>query len=181
MVLARGIKSQIKTILPTVLGFDCIFYKMLTSEAGFNLWTFCFKFLWLMIYKSKISNCSKPVSEEKNSARIFLLLIFISSGIHVLPIFRLWLTLQKPWFHDASMLIRLRMYFHLLYLQSIQLSRFLHLPFHSHTGHKRSQFGRGQIITVGDWWNPSVTQGDRPSRVLWAGSDPRADGCAQGY
>ncbi|XP_041861147.1 glutathione hydrolase-like YwrD proenzyme [Melanotaenia boesemani] len=49
------------------------------------------------------------------------------------------------------------------------------------TGHQRSQFGRGQIITVGDWWNPSVTQADCPSRVLWAGSDPRADGCAQGY
>uniref|UniRef100_H3C1J4 Gamma-glutamyltransferase 5a n=1 Tax=Tetraodon nigroviridis TaxID=99883 RepID=H3C1J4_TETNG len=38
------------------------------------------------------------------------------------------------------------------------------------TGHKRSQFGRGQIITN----NP-------PSKVLWAGSDPRGDGCAQGY
>ncbi|TDH08830.1 hypothetical protein EPR50_G00102070 [Perca flavescens] len=49
------------------------------------------------------------------------------------------------------------------------------------TGHKRSQFGRGQIITVGDWWNPSVNQADGPYRVLWAGSDPRADGCAQGY
>ncbi|KAF1385394.1 hypothetical protein PFLUV_G00107290 [Perca fluviatilis] len=49
------------------------------------------------------------------------------------------------------------------------------------TGHKRSQFGRGQIITVGDWWNPSVNQADGPCRVLWAGSDPRADGCAQGY
>ncbi|XP_029906331.1 uncharacterized protein LOC115358473 [Myripristis murdjan] len=49
------------------------------------------------------------------------------------------------------------------------------------TGHKRSQFGRGQIITVGDWWNPSVNQADGPTRVLWAGSDPRADGCAQGY
>ncbi|XP_034002633.1 glutathione hydrolase-like YwrD proenzyme isoform X7 [Trematomus bernacchii] len=49
------------------------------------------------------------------------------------------------------------------------------------TGHKRSQFGRGQIITVGDWWNPSVNQADPPSRVLWAGSDPRADGCAMGY
>ncbi|XP_029987154.1 uncharacterized protein LOC115417395 isoform X1 [Sphaeramia orbicularis] len=49
------------------------------------------------------------------------------------------------------------------------------------TGHKRSQFGRGQIITVGDWWKPSVNQADHPSRVLWAGSDPRADGCAQGY
>ncbi|XP_056271427.1 glutathione hydrolase-like YwrD proenzyme [Pseudoliparis swirei] len=49
------------------------------------------------------------------------------------------------------------------------------------TGHRRSQFGRGQVITVGDWWNPSVNQADDPSRVLWAGSDPRADGCAQGY
>ncbi|XP_049911783.1 glutathione hydrolase-like YwrD proenzyme [Epinephelus moara] len=49
------------------------------------------------------------------------------------------------------------------------------------TGHQRAQFGRGQIITVGDWWNPSVNQADHPSRVLWAGSDPRADGCAQGY
>uniref|UniRef100_A0A3Q0SDK2 Gamma-glutamyltransferase 7 n=1 Tax=Amphilophus citrinellus TaxID=61819 RepID=A0A3Q0SDK2_AMPCI len=49
------------------------------------------------------------------------------------------------------------------------------------TGHKRSQFGRGQIITVGDWWNPCVPQTHHPSRVLWAGSDPRGDGCAQGY
>ncbi|XP_037624750.1 glutathione hydrolase-like YwrD proenzyme isoform X1 [Sebastes umbrosus] len=49
------------------------------------------------------------------------------------------------------------------------------------TGHQRSVFGWGQIITVGDWWNPSVNQADHPSRVLWAGSDPRADGCAQGY
>ncbi|XP_070688707.1 glutathione hydrolase-like YwrD proenzyme [Pempheris klunzingeri] len=49
------------------------------------------------------------------------------------------------------------------------------------TGHKRSQFGRGQIISVGDWWSPSVNQADPPSRVLWAGSDPRGDGCALGY
>ncbi|KAM8745716.1 glutathione hydrolase-like YwrD proenzyme [Acanthopagrus schlegelii] len=48
------------------------------------------------------------------------------------------------------------------------------------TGHKRSQFGRGQIITVGDWWSSSVSQADHPS-VLWAGSDPRGDGCAHGY
>ncbi|XP_024134504.1 transmembrane 4 L6 family member 18 isoform X1 [Oryzias melastigma] len=48
-------------------------------------------------------------------------------------------------------------------------------------GHQRSQFGRGQIITVGDWWNPSATQACCPPRVLWAGSDPRADGCALGY
>lgn len=49
------------------------------------------------------------------------------------------------------------------------------------TGHRRSEFGRGQIITVGEWWNPSVSQDDSPSRVLWGGSDPRGDGCAQGY
>ncbi|XP_072294142.1 glutathione hydrolase-like YwrD proenzyme [Eucyclogobius newberryi] len=50
------------------------------------------------------------------------------------------------------------------------------------TGHKRSQFGRGQIITVGDWWDLSVNQTNGPiRRVLWAGSDPRADGCAQGH
>ncbi|KAG7280763.1 hypothetical protein CRUP_037693 [Coryphaenoides rupestris] len=49
------------------------------------------------------------------------------------------------------------------------------------TGFKRSRFGRGQIITVDDWWNPSVRQAAHQTRVLWAGSDPRADGCAQGY
>lgn len=49
------------------------------------------------------------------------------------------------------------------------------------TGFKRSRFGRGQIITVGDWWNPSGHQSAHPTRVLWAGSDPRADGCSQGY
>ncbi|KAM6962853.1 glutathione hydrolase-like YwrD proenzyme [Aplochiton taeniatus] len=49
------------------------------------------------------------------------------------------------------------------------------------TGHERSQFGRGQIITVGEWWNPSVGEAEAPIRVLWAGSDPRGDGCAQGY
>lgn len=49
------------------------------------------------------------------------------------------------------------------------------------TGFNRSRFGRGQIITVDDWWNPSVRQAAHPTRVLWAGSDPRADGCAQGY
>ncbi|XP_053246224.1 glutathione hydrolase-like YwrD proenzyme isoform X3 [Podarcis raffonei] len=48
------------------------------------------------------------------------------------------------------------------------------------TGHNRSMFGRGQIITKGDWWRhwrilPSS------SNVFWAGSDPRADGCALGY
>ncbi|XP_077440419.1 glutathione hydrolase-like YwrD proenzyme isoform X2 [Vanacampus margaritifer] len=49
------------------------------------------------------------------------------------------------------------------------------------TGHKRSQFGRGQIITLGDWWDPSANHSDHPTRVLWAGSDPRSDGCAMGF
>lgn len=62
-----------------------------------------------------------------------------------------------------------------------ELRRRGHTVNHPVTGHKRCQFGRGQIITVGDWWDPSVNQTDHPIRVLWAGSDPRADGCAQGY
>ncbi|XP_077344395.1 glutathione hydrolase-like YwrD proenzyme isoform X2 [Lithobates pipiens] len=48
------------------------------------------------------------------------------------------------------------------------------------TGQDRKLFGRGQIISNGDWWRTgdiSVTN----SRVWWAGSDPRADGCAMGY
>ncbi|CAL8256955.1 unnamed protein product [Merluccius merluccius] len=49
------------------------------------------------------------------------------------------------------------------------------------TGFKRSRFGRGQIISVGDWWKPPVHQASQPTRVLWGGSDPRADGCSQGY
>uniref|UniRef100_A0A3P8WU46 Glutathione hydrolase-like YwrD proenzyme n=1 Tax=Cynoglossus semilaevis TaxID=244447 RepID=A0A3P8WU46_CYNSE len=48
-------------------------------------------------------------------------------------------------------------------------------------GHNRAKFGRGQIITVGDWWNGSDNQTDGATKVLWAGSDPRADGCALGY
>lgn len=73
-------------------------------------------------------------------------------------------------------------FYHIMIGQFNKLNHVFHLFFiHAHTGHKRSRFGRGQIITVGDWWNPSVNQGDRPARVLWAGSDPRADGCAQGY
>nr|XP_016847554.1 PREDICTED: putative gamma-glutamyltransferase YwrD [Anolis carolinensis] len=46
------------------------------------------------------------------------------------------------------------------------------------TGHSRSMFGRGQIITKGDWWRQKTLSS---SNVFWAGSDPRADGCALGY
>ncbi|KAM4770735.1 glutathione hydrolase-like YwrD proenzyme [Rhinophrynus dorsalis] len=46
--------------------------------------------------------------------------------------------------------------------------------------HDRKLFGRGQIITRGEWWRPGhVPDNDR--KVWWAGSDPRADGCAMGY
>ncbi|KAH0624068.1 hypothetical protein JD844_007398 [Phrynosoma platyrhinos] len=46
------------------------------------------------------------------------------------------------------------------------------------TGHSRSMFGRGQIITKGDWWRQKTLSS---SNVFWAGSDPRGDGCALGY
>ncbi|XP_066477620.1 glutathione hydrolase-like YwrD proenzyme [Tiliqua scincoides] len=48
------------------------------------------------------------------------------------------------------------------------------------TGHKRSMFGRGQIITKGDWWR-HWGKLRSSNNVFWAGSDPRADGCALGY
>ncbi|KAJ6669425.1 hypothetical protein lerEdw1_008234 [Lerista edwardsae] len=48
------------------------------------------------------------------------------------------------------------------------------------TGHRRRMFGRGQIITKGDWWRHWGMLSFSNS-VLWAGSDPRADGCALGY
>lgn len=38
------------------------------------------------------------------------------------------------------------------------------------SGHERALFGKGQIIMR----NPETG-------VLWAGSDPRGDGCAVGY
>ncbi|XP_067395389.1 glutathione hydrolase-like YwrD proenzyme isoform X2 [Emydura macquarii macquarii] len=50
------------------------------------------------------------------------------------------------------------------------------------TGHNRSLFGRGQIITKGDWWKSWDSLSSKSSHnVLWAGSDPRGDGCAVGY
>ncbi|KAL7867411.1 hypothetical protein AOLI_G00152250 [Acnodon oligacanthus] len=48
-------------------------------------------------------------------------------------------------------------------------------------GQERAQFGRGQVISVGAWWNPTNEKPEGSERVLWAGSDPRADGCALGY
>ncbi|KAM3930951.1 glutathione hydrolase-like YwrD proenzyme [Leptodactylus fuscus] len=45
------------------------------------------------------------------------------------------------------------------------------------TDHERNIFGRGQIITKGDWWRSC----EIGSNVWWAGSDPRGDGCALGY
>jgi gamma-glutamyltranspeptidase/glutathione hydrolase len=38
------------------------------------------------------------------------------------------------------------------------------------TGYNRATFGRGQII-----------RRESETGVLWAGSDPRADGCAMGF
>ena len=48
-------------------------------------------------------------------------------------------------------------------------------------GHERAQFGRGQVISVGTWWDPTNERPEGSERVLWSGSDPRADGCALGY
>ncbi|XP_075426539.1 glutathione hydrolase-like YwrD proenzyme [Ascaphus truei] len=47
-------------------------------------------------------------------------------------------------------------------------------------GHDRKLFGRGQIITKGEWWRScQIPINNR--KVWWAGSDPRGDGCAMGY
>ncbi|XP_047014081.2 glutathione hydrolase-like YwrD proenzyme isoform X2 [Ictalurus punctatus] len=49
-------------------------------------------------------------------------------------------------------------------------------------GHERDRFGRGQMISIGKWWwDLSDEKPEGEERVLWAGSDPRADGCAVGY
>ncbi|XP_078061542.1 glutathione hydrolase-like YwrD proenzyme isoform X2 [Mustelus asterias] len=50
------------------------------------------------------------------------------------------------------------------------------------SGHDRSLFGRGQIITKGAWWDLQLAlTAEDGQEVLWAGSDPRADGCAIGF
>ncbi|XP_066565664.1 glutathione hydrolase-like YwrD proenzyme [Amia ocellicauda] len=49
------------------------------------------------------------------------------------------------------------------------------------SGHARSEFGRGQVIAEGNCWERPCEETNRAHRVLWAGSDPRADGCAVGY
>lgn len=48
-------------------------------------------------------------------------------------------------------------------------------------GFDRSVFGRGQIIATRPFWvNGGGNFGDGGTRY-WAGSDRRADGCAEGY
>ncbi|XP_029471769.1 uncharacterized protein LOC115098864 isoform X2 [Rhinatrema bivittatum] len=50
------------------------------------------------------------------------------------------------------------------------------------TGFERCKFGRGQIITNGTWWESwDSSKTNKSCHVLWAGSDPRGDGCAMGY
>ncbi|KAJ8278299.1 hypothetical protein GJAV_G00086110 [Gymnothorax javanicus] len=56
-----------------------------------------------------------------------------------------------------------------------------HSMFWPISGHLRAQFGRGQVISVGRWWDSDAPKPEMAARVLWAGSDPRADGCAVGY
>ncbi|XP_063962056.1 glutathione hydrolase-like YwrD proenzyme [Lytechinus pictus] len=51
----------------------------------------------------------------------------------------------------------------------------------SMSGFEREMFGRGQVITKGDWWSAETHCGEgERSQVLWAGSDPRGDGMAVG-
>lgn len=47
------------------------------------------------------------------------------------------------------------------------------------SGHERSMFGRGQVISQGSWWRSGLD--DRDKQVYWAGSDPRADGLVASY
>ncbi|XP_046350993.2 glutathione hydrolase-like YwrD proenzyme [Haliotis rufescens] len=47
-------------------------------------------------------------------------------------------------------------------------------------GHDRSKFGRGQVITRGNWWQTGSGH-VQSSNVLWSGSDPRADGQVAAY
>ncbi|XP_033117889.1 glutathione hydrolase-like YwrD proenzyme isoform X2 [Anneissia japonica] len=46
-------------------------------------------------------------------------------------------------------------------------------------GSGRSIFGRGQVITIGNWWADDAERNS--DVVLWGGSDPRGDGAAIGY
>ncbi len=48
-------------------------------------------------------------------------------------------------------------------------------------GHERALFGRGHIITPGAWWRGDRQNIEDDTSVLWAGSDPRADGLALAY
>jgi gamma-glutamyltranspeptidase/glutathione hydrolase len=58
-----------------------------------------------------------------------------------------------------------------------------HTVFAAHThpaevaGAARRRFGKGQIIQAR--WQEAKSGG--PRAVLWAGSDPRGDGCAMGW
>ena len=49
------------------------------------------------------------------------------------------------------------------------------------TGHRRAVFGRGHVISRGAWWAGDQQGIENDPSVLWAGSDPRADGRAVGY
>ena len=48
-------------------------------------------------------------------------------------------------------------------------------------GHGKAIFGRGNVITRGAWWAGEGSGVHDDVKVLWAGSDPRADGTVCGY
>lgn len=50
------------------------------------------------------------------------------------------------------------------------------------TGWDRRRFGRGQVITMGDWWSTKDTASAETGQVLlYAGCDIRGDGVPVGY